>query len=282
MDAGDLPPVGGDQPVENSALRMAIARLRRHLPADALPKPVAGKYRLRLPAATVDLWHLRSLAGGGDLDGLTSVQLRHLLMPRFPPIDAIDERGDDVPRMQLALIARLAREVPAALDVELLDSLEAQVAANPFNEQLLAIGAACIARSGDRRAAINLIFNGIKGLIEIGLEPSKSLRALEASLLDGDEVVQQIDTDGLRRPSVLPSQLAALRTAAIIGRDQLLDELWADHVTTQTGVVVLVGRRGSGLTRICAEHAQRIVQRGGRVLYGIAQQIGESVGAPRV
>ena len=282
LEAGDLPPVDDDQPVENSALRMAVARLRKHLPDDALPKPVAGRYFLRLSIDAVDLWHLRSLAAGGELDGLSSVQLGHLLMPRFPPIDAIDERGDEVPRLQLALIARLAREVPAALDVELLDALEAHVAESPFNEQLLAIGAACVARSGDRRAAINLISSGIKGLLEVGLEPSPSLRALEASLLDGDEVVPQINTESLRRPAVLPNQLSVLRSSAIIGRDSLLDELWSDHLTTPTGVLVVQGPRGSGRTRICAEHAHRVVQRGGTVLYGVAQEIGESAFGPIV
>lgn len=261
---------------------MAVARLRKHLPHGALPKPESGWYKLRLPIETVDLWHLRSLATGGELDGLSSLQLRHLLMPRFPPIDATEERGDEVPRLQLALIGRLAREVPAALDVDLLDALEAQVAENPFNEQLLAIGAACIARSGDRRAAVNLISSGIKGLIEVGLEPSASLRALEASLLDGDEIVRGIDTDGLRRPAVLPSQLEAVRGTVLVGRDAVLDELWSDSVAAQSSVLVLVGPRGSGRTRLCAEHAHRVVQRGGTVLYGIAQQIGESAFGPIV
>ena len=45
----------------DSSLRMAVSRLRRDLPTDALPAG-DGRYRLDLPAHEVDLWLLQALA----------------------------------------------------------------------------------------------------------------------------------------------------------------------------------------------------------------------------
>lgn len=265
---------GADEPMENSALRMAIARLRRHLPSGSLPSAVDGRYRLTLPHRDVDLWHLRDLAEGGDLDGTTAPQLRHLLTPRVPAIDCGTERGDDVPHLQVALIARLSRDAPATLDVDLLDKLQAQVAEHPFNEKLLAIAATCLAHSGDRRAAVNLIAAGVRNLAEVGLDPSAALRRLEEALLEGDGIVPGPDPGGFRRPAAIPSTLHGGHDIPMVGRDRIVADVLRDCDLRPARAVMLVGPAGSGRTRIGFEVARCVAKAGQRVAYAGSNKMG--------
>jgi AAA ATPase domain/Bacterial transcriptional activator domain len=265
---------GTNEPMEKSALRMAIARLRRHLPSGSLPSAVDGRYRLTLPRRDVDLWHLRDLAEGGDLDGTTAAQLSHLLTPRVPAIDCGSERGDDVPHLQVALIARLSRDAPATLDVDLLDKLQAQVSEHPFNEQLLAIAATCLAHSGDRRAAVNLIAAGARNLAEVGLDPSAAIRRLEDALLEGAEIVPGPGPDGFRRPVAIPPALQGGHDIPIVGREQTIENVLHGLDLHPTKAVLLVGPDGSGRTRIGFEVAQSVAKSGHCVAYAGSNQMG--------
>ena len=269
-----------DTPVGNAALRMAMARLREHLPAGALPDAVAGRYTLRLTDEQVDLWHLRALVHGTSLDGLSAGQLIHLLSPDEPFVgsrhgDLLDDEARLVPPMQLQLVNRVAAERPELLTGDVVQLVERHAREYPTNELLLTIAASCIARSGDRRRAIALLADGNAALRDAGLSPSRSIRELESELL-GDPELPMPTPPLVREPSALPAAICEQFRLPYVGAPTPRARL-DDHEPHElaTRISVIVAPSGSGTTRLCAEYASGARSRRLGVVYAVASEMGD-------
>ncbi|MEZ5223031.1 MAG: BTAD domain-containing putative transcriptional regulator [Ilumatobacteraceae bacterium] len=293
VHASDLPPARGRRtPRDNGALRVAIGRLRPLLPPGALPTAVDGRYRLALAADDVDHWHLRRLAVDGDLTAVPDDRLVHLLTPHLPTLDGETDHADDVPRMQEALLLRLTDEQPDRITAALTDVLLAQVAVHPHHERLVALTARCLARAGDRPRALAVIDDSVTALHARGLAVSPALRAVQSSIFDGHDVdigvapeattaiAHRVETGVDDLPPTVPQALRHLERSPLIGRDAVVDALVAARASAAISVVT--GPAGSGLTRLCAEYARRIVDAGGRVRYVACLPSGEAAFGPIV
>ena len=292
VHASDLPPARGRRtPRDNGALRVAIGRLRPLLPLGALPTAIDGRYRLALAADDVDHWHLRRLAVDGDLTGVPDDRLVHLLTPYLPMLDGETDHADDVPRLQEALLLRLTDEQPDRITPALIDVLLAQVAVHPHHERLVALTARCLARAGDRPRALAVIDDSVTALHARGFAVSPALRAVQSSILDGHDVdigVTPATSATPRLPGTgpdhdlptVPQALRHLERTLLVGRGDVVDALVAARANAAFSVVS--GPAGSGLTRLCAEYARRIVDAGGRVRYVACLPSGEAAFGPIV
>lgn len=265
-------------PADESSLRMAITRLRERLPEAAIPKAVGGRYRLALEVHEVDLWHLEQLASGGALQHLPREQLRHLLTPADPSLDSATASGDHVPNLQIALLTRVARELPSTFDASFLDMLDAHLRRHPYNEKVLFIAARTMAEF-DRRAAANLISDGIRRLAEVGLPPSEDLRQLEKLLLDGEAPMTAGAPAGLRTSPAMPRPLAVHLTESLAGTEALIERA-ANHLMVEATTLLVEGDGGAGKSHLCARVAQRFVNEDRPVLYAACAGTGEGAFGP--
>ena len=261
-------------PVSVEALRMAITRLREHLPRGALPGAAGGRYRLALAERDVDAWHLASMLVGPLPEAPDVARLRHLLRPvePFAPLEgepSLASAADEIRRHQRELLERLAAERPELLRGDLIEDVYAHLAEDPYNERLLLLCGWSLARSGHRRDALNLIARARHEFHELGLDVGSQLVELEQSLLEG-RVQVALDTTLPPEPHELPRPLTEQLTSPLVGPD--------DHVAMLQGVldaapigecavVTVDGRSGVGKTRACAEVARYARSHGWRVLY---------------
>lgn len=259
---------------EQAALRMSIARLRDHLPPGAIPDAVDGRYRLAVAVDEVDAWTLLRLTNGPLPDEIDVVALRHLLNAHEPygglaDLDVVERSTTQLQRAQIALIEQVARSRPDLLRSELIEDLSAHLLRDPFNEQLLLVAAVALARSGDRRAAINALGHARREYADSGLPLSAAVAQLEHALIDGtfDEV--GVVPIAPTQQAALPRPLADRLGSPLVGRDDGLNSLLGllDVVSRRAVTATVSGPSGAGKTRLCAEVAAAARERGFATVY---------------
>ena len=133
-------------------------------------------------------------------------------------------------------------------------------------------------RSGRQHDALGAFRRARVTLVEqLGLEPGRQLRALEAAVLEQDPALD------LAAPSSTGFGLPALLESvgpAFVGRDAELARLrssWLDAADGRGGFVSVLGPEGIGKTRLVAELAREAQRAGGVVLYGRCGEGGAGV-----
>ncbi|MEL7210764.1 MAG: AAA family ATPase, partial [Actinomycetota bacterium] len=150
---------------------------------------------------------------------------------------------------------RVARERPDLLRGEFVSHLRGHLVEDPFNERLLATLIMVEAHGGDRRRALQTLRQARDEFVEIGLELSAEVTALESDLLDPDARTRfEPLVPDLRPP--IPTALADMRVGAHVGHRDELAELEA-LVRAGTGQALIHGPSGVGKSRLCAELADR-------------------------
>ena len=123
---------------------------------------------------------------------------------------------------------------------------------------------------------------------ELGIEPGRELRALEAAILDQDPALDL--PGGAAARFGLPAPLESVGPA-FVGRDAELAWLrtaWLDAADGRGGFVSVLGPEGIGKTRLVAELAREVQRSGGVVLYarcgdagtGVRALLDQALGAP--
>ncbi|MFD5826758.1 BTAD domain-containing putative transcriptional regulator [Lentzea sp. NPDC060358] len=138
---------------------------------------------------------------------------------------------------------------------------------HPMRERPRALLMLALHRGGRQGEALEVYRAGRHLLVEeLGLEPGERLRLLESAILSGDAVAAQAEPAGpvaapapsFERPRQLPAD-----TADFVGNDALIRT--AEAVLTSgrraVGVVVVIGRPGSGKTTVAAHVGHRIAER---------------------
>jgi len=287
----------GERPPATAAktLQMHVSHLRKLLGhaghADGPIVTRAPGYAIEVGPEQFDLRRFEELSAGGReaLDAgdpaAASEGLRVALgLWRGPPLAdfAFEPFAQaEIARLEElrlgALEDRIAADLELGRHAQLVGELEGLVSEHPLRERPRGQLMLALYRCGRQAEALQAYRGARRALVEeLGLEPSRELRALEQAILTQDP--------GLDAPArAAPARVAGTPGSgpgAFVGRERELDELMAALGDARAGrgrLVLVAGEPGIGKSRLAEELATRAEQLGVRVLSGRCWEAG---GAP--
>jgi DNA-binding SARP family transcriptional activator len=270
---------GADAPASAAkTVQVHVSRLRKALGNAAL-ETRAGGYALNVDTASVDLFRFeeltqegRRLLAAGDPDTARAAFGEALALWRGPPLaDFAYEpfAQTEIARLEELRVGALEDRIEADLALgehaSVAPELEALIAAHPLRERLRRQLMLALYRSGRQADALQAYREAQRALGELGIEPTRALRDLEAAILHHDPGLDL---------AVRPGRRAA---GVFVGRERELSQLLAglDDAFAGRGRLFLVcGAAGVGKTRLADEVASRAKERGARILWGRAWKDG--------
>jgi DNA-binding SARP family transcriptional activator len=221
---GEHPP-----PTAQSSLQNLVSQLRKLLGRDLVVTRAPG-YVLQIDAAQVDLRRFEQmLAKARELEPSPRAQLlrQALDLWRGPPLaDFAFERfaENEIGRLEDLRLAAVEERIDADLELdrhaELVGELEGLVAENPYRERLRGQLMLALYRSGRQAEALTVYQDTRNVLVEeLGIEPSRSLQQLHASILRqeaGLEPAGSVPTVGDHYGEVVKAMLAG-RLVPVLG-----------------------------------------------------------------
>jgi DNA-binding SARP family transcriptional activator len=288
---GEAPPEGA-----RKALSVRVSQLRKLLERDGRSEGVivtrAPGYAIDVGPEQLDLRRFEDLSAAGReaLDAGDPVTASERLgaalgLWRGPPL--ADFAFEPFAQAQIARLEELrlgALEDRIAADLELghhaqlVGELEALASEHPLRERPRAQLMLALYRCGRHAEALEAYRDARRALVEeLGLEPSRELRALEQAILVQDPT---LDAPVRAAPERAARTAEAGRAAAFVGRERELDELMSALADARAGrgrLVLVGGEPGIGKSRLADELAGRAEELGARVLSGRCWEAG---GAP--
>ena len=282
--------VWGDRPPASAtgSLQSYVSRLRRALDDGGPPLLYddAG-YRLDLSGHTVDVVRFEELAAEGHSQLQTGAPAAAretfadaLALWRGPALVELVDQGVALAQaaaLEERRLAVLEERIDADLALgrhrHLVGELQQLASDHPLREGLYARLALALYRS-DRQADALRVLADARTLLreELGLDPGRSLRDLEAAILAHDAALD---------PPVLATPEAAAPAAGgqavpFVGRDADLAALLACYAEAPADArfVVLEGDAGIGKTRLADELAARVVGHGSLAVWGRSNECG--------
>jgi DNA-binding SARP family transcriptional activator/WD40 repeat protein len=176
----------------------------------------------------------------------------------------------EIARLEDLQIAALEQLIEARLDLgrhdEVVPQLETLIREHPYRERLRAQLMLALHRCDRQADALQAYQDARRQLAEeLGIEPGERLRELERAILAQDSALLRPAAGAVELPPELDaSTLLAGREADL----EWLREHWRGALAGAGRVVVLLGARGMGKTRLAAELAAEARRDGGEVLYG--------------
>ena len=262
---GEAPPASAVK-----AISVRVAELRKVLSGVIVTRP--GGYALEDAPEQLELRRFEALAAAGR-QALALWRGPALADLAFEPF-----AQSEIPRLEELRLAALEDRAEADLALgrhaQLVGELDALAREHPLRERLrrqLMLALYRCGRQADALTAYRAARHTLVG--ELGIEPGRELRALEAAILAQDP---SLDAPA-RAPA--PAESRPRRTI-FVGRDHELEELLADLAGAESGrgrLVLVEGEPGIGKTRLCEELAGRAAERGHTVLVGRCWEAG---GAP--
>jgi DNA-binding SARP family transcriptional activator len=270
-------------------LQSTVSRLRRRFGAGPTAPRLLWEdpgYRLDVAGAEVDFLRFEALADEGRalLDAGRPAEAREVLLAadalwRGPALLEFLDR-DFATGLATRLEERRLAATEDRVDADLRLGRAAAVAgelaelvrAHPLRERLRAHLALALYRSGRQADALRALEDARRTLRdELGVDPSRPLRELEAAILGHDPAI-----DLAEPPAAAPAPAAAApapapaRPRGMIGRrDELAEVLAAlDEAAAEARVVVVEGEPGIGKTRLAEELRAEAAARGGAVAWG--------------
>jgi DNA-binding SARP family transcriptional activator len=258
------------------SVQVYVSRLRKELGDGRLVRRAPG-YVLRVEPSELDLARFEQLlADAGAADPATAGRkLREALaLWRGPPLaDLAYEPFAQAPIARLeelrlhALEQRIDAELATGRHAELVAELEELVAAHPLRERLRAQLMTALYRCGRQADALEAYRDARATLTgELGIEPSRTLRDLQESIL--------------RQDARLDAAAPEPQRGAFVGRGRELGELTAgleDAFAGRGRLFLVAGEPGIGKSRLAEELAATARARGAEVLVGRCWEAG---GAP--
>jgi predicted ATPase/DNA-binding SARP family transcriptional activator len=216
--------VWGEDPPRTAekTLQGYVARLRKRLGPDAIVR-AGTAYRLQLDPDVVDVARFQRLLVAGDDDAAltmwTGTPLAGLDVPGLTPaVDGLVEQW-------LAAVERGLRRRVASDAAGAIAPLTELTAAHPFREELWALLMTALYRAGRQADALAAFQRAREHLVgELGVEPGRRLRQVEAQILDHDEWAQD-------EPEA-PSSASGRPTGTVtFGFAEVADaaKLWVEH-----------------------------------------------------
>jgi DNA-binding SARP family transcriptional activator len=258
-----------DDPPESphNALQVHVSQLRKVLGRSRLQTQAPG-YRLHIDADEFDLARFRCLRGEGKLNEALSLwrgaPLAEFVFDRFAQTDIAR-----LEELRLGCVEeRIERDLARGRHSELVGEVASLAKAHPLRERIRAQLMLCLYRSGRQVEALDVYTDCRRALVdELGVEPSRELRALHEAIL-------QQDRDLDLKPA------AEVGATAFVGREAELAELLAglDEASVGHGrLFLLAGEPGIGKSRLAEELVARARARGAIALIG---RCWEASGAP--
>jgi DNA-binding SARP family transcriptional activator/DNA-binding CsgD family transcriptional regulator len=284
-----------------NAVRVAVSRLRRSLEnapdGDQVVRTRPGGYVLRLDPERLDVARFERLLDEGlgllasGQPAVAAVRLREALslwrgppLADLPPINSLLAESRRLDELRLfALMERIGADLAHGSPAELVPELESLVAVNPLQERLRGQLMVALYRCGRQADALEVYQRTRAHLVEeLGLEPGRELKALQAQILSQDSELDPSAT--------APDVEAAIRTGpapnTLLERDPEVTTL-RDLVTRAragAGSVAMVeGTAGIGKTSLLDASAGRAAELGMVVLrvQGDPLVVGSSFAAVR-
>ena len=283
---GEHPPA-----TAGKTLQMHVSRLRRALGSGAGngsrgEGPVRTRqhgYELRLDPECVDSHRFerlvaegrRELSAGRPERAAWALESALLLWRGAPLADVAYESfaQQEIGRLEALQVEALEELIEAklalGLHAELLGKIQALVGEHPYQERLRGQLMLALYRSDRQADALQAYQDARTSLVEeLGLEPGERLRALERAILTQDPALAAPAAE-VAEP--LPAELDA--DVPMAGRQTELDRLrdhWRRACSDGCGLVLVVGGRGMGKTRLAAELAAEVHGDNARVRYARA------------
>ncbi len=294
--------IWGDRvpPSASGTLQSYVSRLRRALEPDRAPGRPARMlrweppgYRLDVDTDEVDYRRFEQLAdagraemAGGRPDAARDLLVEALALWRGPALHefANEEwaRGLAVrleERRVGAIEDRIAAELALGHHAAVIGDLAELVGQHPLREMLWAQLALALYRSGrqaDALRALDDMRNTLRD--ELGVDPSRPLRDLEAQILDQDPALDLARATGAGATVIAPPVTAPAPApaphdpgAAIVGRrDEILDmtSAFEEMLRGRARFAVIEGEPGIGKTRLLEELSRAAVDAGATVRWG--------------
>ena len=263
-----------EEPPETArkTLQVYISQLRKSLGKDRVETRAPG-YLVRIDEEELDLTRFQRLVEDGRLnDALT--------LWRGPPLPEFANQRfaqSEIARLEELRLTCLERRIGGDLDAgrhaELIGELETLVQLHPIREEVRAQLMLALYRSGRQAEALATYQRARRFLVdELGIEPARSLRALERAILAQDPALDiasaGIDANEERS------------RGAFVGREAELSELLAGLDAAATGrgrLFVISGEPGIGKSRLAEEVVRAASRRGAQIFSGRCWEAG---GAP--
>jgi DNA-binding SARP family transcriptional activator len=258
-----------------AALRVRISQLRKALGAEAIVTRPPG-YVLAVGTDQVDLFRFERLAEevrraleAAEAERARGLALEALALWRGPPLADVadlDFGRIEAGRLEELRLAVLERRIEADLALGRHDvgELEALAARHPLRERLAEQLMLALYRSGRQAEALGVYQRTRRALVdELGIEPSESLRQLEAAILRQEPSLDVAVAERPAAPAVARSVLVVLdgrseddalvRLAETLAREPrrelILSLLVADPDRLAEASEALHGRRDELLAR---------------------------------
>jgi DNA-binding SARP family transcriptional activator len=277
-----------------------ISRLRKTLGEDVLRTRGRG-YVLELLGGQLDLNQFERYAGegrdalaAGDAASAAESLRAALSLWRGPPLaDFAYEpfAQAEIARLEEARLASLEDRIEADLALrrhrQLVAELERLVREHPLRERLRAQLMVSLYRTGRQADALDCYRSGRRAMIdELGLEPGRALKELEAAILRHDPALEAPVEASASPRAASSGQIAAVAVRdevsrdPVLGREEQLAQLRGglDGAFNGRGAVFMIGgEAGIGKSRLADELARDARQRRAHVVWGRCWEAG---GAP--
>jgi DNA-binding SARP family transcriptional activator/WD40 repeat protein len=279
----------GERPPATAAktLQMHVSRLRKTL-ADGAGNGTVGDgpvvtrergYQLRLDPERLDSQRFERLVGEGRRElaagrpGRAATALAEALsLWRGPPLadlayEPFAQR--EIARLEDLRVAALEQLIEAKLALgrhaELVGQLETLIAEHPYRERLRVQLMLALYRCDRQAEALQAYQDARRTLVEeLGIEPGERLRELERAILAQDPSLAAPALGPVQVPPELDTATQLAGREAELGR---VREQWRCARSGAGGLVLVVGARGMGKTRLAAELAAEVSRDRGGVLY---------------
>jgi DNA-binding SARP family transcriptional activator len=286
------------------ALQVHISQLRKVLE----PKRASAEcqllvtrspgYLLQVEAEQLDLGRFERLAAEGrdalakgDPE-LAALRLREALsLWRGPPLAEFayaDFAQREIARLEelrfVALEDRIQADLERGRHMELIGELEQMIAQEPLRERPRAQLMLALYRSGRQAEALEAYRAARTNLTEeLGIEPSRELKELEARILEQDPSLEgpvTVSKPAYRLPTAVEEWAPAAPSESFVGRERELGELRAaldGAFAGRMSLLLVAGEPGIGKSRLADEATSVALARGACVLWGRCWEAG---GAP--
>jgi YVTN family beta-propeller protein len=191
---GEQPPATAENLVQGY-----VSALRKQL-GDGVVETQAPGYRLRIDPGSLDLHEFERLteeARTAPVAQAVELRQRALALWRGPALADVVLEGPErhslgrLSEQRLTTqIERIDAEVQLGRHAQVVGELEALVAAHPYQERTAALLMLALYRSGRQAEALE-VYRMVRGRLrdELGLQPGKELRDLEAAILRQDDTL---------------------------------------------------------------------------------------------
>jgi predicted ATPase/DNA-binding SARP family transcriptional activator len=254
-----------------NALQAQIGQLRRTLGAPSIITSEAG-YALAVDPDEIDVVRFeqlvvrgRQLIEEGDGAQGSATLGEALRLRRGEPLAefayadfAHSERAHLEELTAVAIEARAEADLAQGRHRELVDELEALCRQHPLRERLWELLMLALYGAGRQAEALRAYTEIRDRLVdELGIDPSPTLRDLEARILDQDPSLCVVEPPP-PRAAVMPTVAGNLleQLSSFVGRDVELEQL--DEAVRSSRLVTLIGPGGVGKTRLAIELAARL------------------------